>query len=220
MKAKTYKVELTGLSPLLMHADDRVWQDAVKRWQKDPMNKAFSVPGDDRSPAWVWLGYAYQDGKRFGIPSDNLMTMLREGGTKVPKGGKGSYKSETQSTLVVNEIMWPVTINGRDVSWGPFRELSTETDFDLHLAAADRAGFSLHVKPARVGTSKHVRVRPRFDVWSAAGTITVLDDQVIKRDTLTAILGMAGRFCGLGDWRPSSKTPGGFGRFEATITEA
>lgn len=219
MKAKTYQVTLDGLSPLLMHADNRVWADKAKAWQKNPMNKAQSVAGDDRSPAWAWLGYACHDGERFGIPSDNLMTMLREGGTKVPAGGKGTYKSQTQSTLIVNEFLWPITVGGAEIPWSRIAQLAEESDFAEHETAARESGFELFVKPARVGTSKHVRVRPRFDTWTVSGTITSLDDAVISKTTLEAILAMAGRFCGLGDWRPSSKTPGAFGRFAATVRE-
>jgi hypothetical protein len=74
------------------------------------------------------------------------------------------------------------------------------------------------VKRARVGTSKHVRVRPRFSNWSASGTLTVVDPS-ITQEMLQHILTFAGCFCGVGDWRPSSPTPGQFGRFTATITK-
>ena len=102
---KTYKAILRGESPLLMHKDNIVWSELVKKWQKDPQNKAFSQPGDDRSPAWTWIGSLYHDGKNLCMDSDNLMTMLREGGAKVPTGRKQqTYKAATQSGLLVNSV--------------------------------------------------------------------------------------------------------------------
>ena len=49
----------------------------------------------------------------------------------------------------------------------------------------------------------------RSSVWDDQITLAVLAD----------VLKMAGDYKGLGDWRPSSKTPGPFGRFEAVVKE-
>lgn len=76
----TYTVTLTGASPLLMHADNRQWAADMEAWTADPENKRSSKAGDDRTPAWRWIGYCYHDGQHVGIASDNLMTVLREGG--------------------------------------------------------------------------------------------------------------------------------------------
>ena len=92
-----------------------------------------------------------------------------------------------------------------------------ENDFEEHAKIAEKLGFTLFVKRARVGTSKHVRVRPRFANWTASGTITVFDDQ-LKTDVLKNILTHAGFYCGLCDWRPGSPSaPGQFGRFSAEL---
>jgi hypothetical protein len=80
-----------------------------------------------------------------------------------------------------------------------------------------RAGFSLFVKRARIGSSKHVRVRPRFDVWTASGTITVLDDTLTPA-VMQALLDVSGRLVGLGDWRPSSPASGRYGIFTAELS--
>ena len=99
-----YQVTLKGLTPLLMHSDNLAFSERVQAWQKAPENKANSKAGDDRSPAWTWIGYLYHDGKHVGIPADNLMTMLREAGTNFslivfPEGSRsvtgevGEFKS-------------------------------------------------------------------------------------------------------------------------------
>jgi hypothetical protein len=218
----TYRITIKGTQPLLMHWDNLDFAEKLKKWQMDPANKAKSIAGDDRSPAWAWVGNLYQEGGIVVLPSDNLMTVLREGGAKVSTGKKGAtFKRQTQSGLIVNESAWPLLVGGKPVDARQFNALVPgEMEFEKHQEAAAAAGFMLFVKRARIGQAKHVRVRPRFDEWTAVGTISILDD-TIKRDTLQMILDHAGMYCGVGDWRPSSpKSPGPFGKFIATVTKA
>ena len=213
---RTYRVTLTGATPLIMHANDLDWRAQMDTWLLNPTNKKSSKAGDDRTPAYRWLGACYHDGHVLGVPSDNLMTMLREGGTKVPKSGNKTWKTETQTGLVVNEILWPFV---PAVPWAPLSELITELDFRRHVDVARDLGIDLFAKPCKVGTSSHVRVRPRFNTWTIAGTITVLDD-TLTRAILQMILDEAGVRCGLGDWRPSApKKPGPWGKFVATVED-
>jgi hypothetical protein len=190
----------------------------MKAWAKDPANAKGSVAGDDRSPAWRWIGNLYVDGGLIVIPADNLMTVLREGGAKCPTGKKGAtFKRQTQSGLVVNEAAWPILVNGKAIPYDGIKALINNTDFAQHEATATAAGFSLFVKRAKIGQAKHVRVRPRFDVWAISGSITVFDE-MITQDVLQNILSFAGTYAGLGDWRPSSpKSPGPFGKFTAQV---
>jgi hypothetical protein len=220
---KTYRITITGLSDLLFHADNIEWSDEMKRWREDPANKAKSVAGDDRSPAHTWLGSLYHDTKHVAIPSDNLMRCLMEGGAQVPvPGGKNgkTFKAQTQSGMVVVEESWPLIVNGKPIPVPGLLALTKEEDFQAHVTAARAAGFMLLVKRAKPPSSKgkHVRVRPRFTQWGATGTLQVWDDQ-LKLPSLVDILRLAGRNKGIGDWRPSSPTPGPFGRFEAKIVE-
>jgi hypothetical protein len=214
----TYGVTLIGETPLLLHQDSIEWREQMDLWIKDPQNKKASKAGDDRFPAHRWIGCCYYDGQHVGIASDNLMTMLREGGAKVPTGKKGqTFKRQSQSGLVVNEILWPLVTSNGPVPWAPIAAMATDSDFANHKQAVQALGFELFVKGAKIGASKHIRVRPRFDTWSAAGTITVLDE-TITQGILQQILEQAGMFCGLGDWRPSSPSkPGSWGRFRAEV---
>jgi len=215
----TYKVKLTGETPLLMHWDNIDWCEVMQRWAKDPANKKDGVAGDDRTPAFRWLGRMYHEAGRVVIPSDNLMTVLREGGSKVLTGKKGAtFKRLTQSGLLVNESAWRLTIDGAEIDAAALiAKLKNEADFEVHKAEVEKLGFSLFVKRARVNQTKHIRVRPRFDRWEISGTISVLEDNITK-DILQTILTYAGVQCGIGDWRPSSpKSPGPFGRFVAEV---
>jgi hypothetical protein len=217
--SNTYKITLTGANPLLMHSHDIQWQETMQEWQKDPANRSVSVAGDDRTPAFRWLGCFYHENGVVIIPSDNLMTMLREGGAKCPTGKRGgTYKRQTQSGLIVDQTGWPVCLaDGKPVSFTKIKTLMAEKDFPTHQKFAEGMGFKCFAKPVKIGQSKHIRVRPRFDVWSCSGTITVLDETITKR-VLQDILTFGGRYAGLGDWRPSSpKSPGSYGTFTATV---
>jgi hypothetical protein len=218
MDQKIYEVTLTGARDLLMHKDNIQFGEKIKRWCKDPKNKRDSVAGDDRSPAFTWIGYCYEDKKHLVLDADNLMTMLREGGAKCPTGKKQeTFKKITQSGLLVNEIGWPLLIGGVPIPWASIIALEQEEDFSKHEDLARALGFELFVKRAKIGKAKHVRVRPRFTNWSAVGTLTVLNSE-ISEQVLGNILTHAGQLCGLCDWRPSSPTaPGPFGTFTASI---
>lgn len=219
---KQYEVTLEGLSPLLMHADNLVHTEKLTAWRKDPANKAHNVKGDDRSPAWSWLAYAYHDGRNFNLPSDNLMTCLREAGAKVPTGkGTETFKKQTQSGIMVDGQGFQLLAGDQEVPVGPFNALVGETEFIHHIEAAEAHGFELLVKRAKVGASKHVRVRPMFRHWTARGTVTVLDEAIsgLTLPVLQNIFRQAGALVGIGDWRPSSPaSPGRFGTFSPSVT--
>lgn len=219
---KTYQFELTGKTPLLMHSDDINWADAMSAWKDDPANKKLSKAGDDRTPAFRWIGHAYNDGQNIVMPAENLQRALMEAGAMVPvPGGRSgkTFKAQTQSGMRVVDAFMPVIMaDGKPVDWAKCKAMMQVPDFADHIQFAEKNGFSLMVKRAKVGTSKHIRVRPRFDNWRIMGTIAVWDDQITTQ-VLRDILNYAGVYKGLGDWRPSGKTPGSFGMFEAKLTE-
>jgi hypothetical protein len=204
-----------------MHADNIEWADQMEEWKNDPANRKISKAGDDRSPAFRWLGCLYHDGEHVCIPQDNLMRSFMEGGAMVPvPGGRSgkTFKAQTQSGMNVGEPAWKLAVNGKEIEIAPLFSLMNEPDFGKHKEAAKAQGFSLHIKRAKIGASKHVRVRPIFHNWTASGTIVVWDEQITTQ-VLTDILTYAGKYKGIGDWRPGAKTPGSFGMFEASIKE-
>jgi hypothetical protein len=225
MERRTYNVTLTGSTPLLMHHDDIAWADLMEKWKNDPANKKNSKAGDDRSPAFRWLGSLYHDATSVALPSDNLMTCMMEGGSLVlvPGGKSGkTFKAQTQSGMLVGEPFWPLEVGakGQPILMADLEALKETNDFDLHIVRASELGFSLFLKRAKIGQAKHIRVRPRFDVWSASGTIVVWDEQITKQVLLDVLMN-GGRYKGLGDWRPGSpRKPGPFGTFTAEVREA
>lgn len=216
---RRYQITLRGETPILMHQDNLAWAEVMNQWRLDPANKKISVAGDDRTPAWRWLGNLYVESGRIVIPADNLMTVLREGGQKVSTGkGQETFKRYTQSGIIIDQSSWPLLLNGKEVSYAPIKALIGNPDFTEHLKVAESLGFELLVKRAKIGAAKHVRVRPRFDNWVLHGSLTVLADDIITTQVLENILLFGGTYCGLCDWRPSSpKSPGSFGKFVAEI---
>jgi hypothetical protein len=220
MDQKQYRITLIGRSPLLMHRDNVCFGEKLKIWRDAPENKAISVNGDDRSPAWTWIGSLYEDSRVVGIDADNVMTMLREGGAKVKTGNRQeTFKKQTQSGICLDQPLWPVTIDGASIPFKPITGLIGNNDFAAHMELAESLHFELFVKRARIGQSKHVRVRPLFRRWVAQGSLTVLDEEISRlgQKQLELILNQAGALCGIGDWRPSSGSSGTYGTFSAQV---
>lgn len=222
---RQYLFSITGTTPLLMHSDSIDWADHMAEWKSKPDNKKLGVAGDDRSPPWRWIGYTYHDSKHVGIPRENLMRCFMEGGAMVPvPGGRSgkTFKAQTQSGMSPLEMFFKLTLaNGKTVPWSAIADLEENeaynSSFKAQREAAHALGFDLMVKRAKVGQNKHIRVRPVFDAgWSLTGTLSVWDEQITK-EVLASVLEFAGKYKGIGDWRPGARTPGGYGIFTAEI---
>jgi hypothetical protein len=216
---RTYDVKLESVTPLLMHRDNLEFKAVVERWQRDPANRDKSIPGDDRSPAWNWIGSLYTDGKTVALPTDCVMASCMGAGAEVkaPRGRR-SLKSQTQSGMSSADPFLAFTVNGgRPIRIADLQALQENEDFNQHLTTARTLGFALDIRRARIGTSKHVRVRPVFDTWHARGVLNVWDD-TLTTDVLETVFYLAGDKYGLLEWRPSGRRPGPFGRFRAELT--
>lgn len=240
----TYRVTCTGLTALLMHSNNVTWEDQMAAWQKSnkqpkgatkkkatkaekiaepesddehaeeitPASKA----GDDRTPAFRWIGSLWHDGAHIGITKDAITKALMRGGANVPYEKKLTYKSLSVSGMCVNEPNAPLLVRGKQIPMALIEPLKEEPLFANQVKAVRKMGFDLDVRRATVGMSQHVRVRPRFDVWSFEYTINVWNS-VITEPKLKEIVAFAAEQ-GLGDWRPSApKSPGPYGRYEAKL---
>ena len=205
---------LTGLTPLLFHADDVQESDRLMEWRKDPQNKNLSVPGDDRSPAWTWQTYLYSDGEHLAWPSDNLMVGLRTAGAQMILKRQKTFKEVTQSGLIMNTEFCDFFSGDRKIPMADIMKLE-DKPFKKQFDAAKQLGFELFMKRARVNKAKHVRVRARFKDWSIVGAVTVRSPE-INFEVLEHLFEIAGR-CGQGDWRPACSTPGIFGQFTSKL---
>jgi len=215
-----YDFVLKGLRPIIFHADDVVASDVINDWRKNPDNKGVSVPGDDRSPAWTWTLYLYSDGENVAIPHENILACLLKAGTQIPKNkGKGTFKSESQSGLLLPDPFCRFTSGGKQIKMAAIASLR-DLPFKEQFDAVQKLGFELKVKRAAVGQAKHVRVRPMWHKWEIQGQVDVIDP-TITSEVLGQMFAIAGQRVGLLDWRPSApKKPGPYGTFKAEVKAA
>lgn len=205
---------LTGLTPLLMHKQDIEERDRLTAWRKDPANKNRSVAGDDRAPAWTWQTGLYHDGAHLAFPSDNIMVALRQAGSQIYIKRQKTMKEISQSGLLIVEEFCEFRTHGKQVDMGVIAGMA-ENSFTDQANAVRKLGFRLFLKPCRIQTSSHIRVRARFDEWEISGSIQVLAPE-LTQEVVRQLFDLAGRV-GIGSWRPGCKTPGRFGMFKAEI---
>ena len=207
---------IEGTMPLLMHWDNIEGGDELKAWRQAPENKNVSVAGDDRSPAWSWHIYCYNDGQHITMPQDNVMGALMYGGAQLILKKNKTFKELSQSGILIeSEHLKFYFGDNQRLSVGELEFMRHDT-FAAQAEKCKDLGFRLFVKRAKVGQSKHVRVRPRFDIWRVEGSLHVLAKE-ITFDVLTTMFEYAGRG-GLCDWRPSSKKgPGPYGQFTSKL---
>lgn len=209
--------ELTGEMALLLHADDVEASDELSEWRSAPENKNISKPGDDRSPAWTWQTYCYTDGENLTVPAGNLMVCLRQAGAQITMKKQKTFKESTQSGMFIPSEHLDLFVAGKQVPWEAVSAIRG-LPFKAQADAVQKLGFRLFIKRARVGQSKHVRVRARLDNWSIRGSVQVVAPE-ISFEVLEKLFEIAGRV-GLCDWRPGCKTPGPYGMFAAKIKRA
>lgn len=214
-----YKFQINGITALLMHNNNIEERDRIEAVRKKMKG---GKAGDDRSPPESWKGYVYRSEETGNVcvPSENLLTCLLNGGVKVKVSGKETLKTHSQR-VGFDRLDYDLLVNGKPIACADIDKITGE--FTEHANASRNLGFRLHVKPASVGKSKHIRVRPMFTNWSIAGTfeIETEDTTILGLTALRDLFSTAGRLAGLGDWRPSSPTrPGQYGRFSAEVERA
>jgi hypothetical protein len=169
-------------------------------------------------PASTWRSYLYNDGTNIAIPCENVLKALSHAGKQIPRGRNSNYGKIVQSGLTPDTPFFhftpTISLDQIEKAVGKIDELR---DFGKHVDAVKPLGIRLWAKRASVQSSKHVRVRPRFDKWSCVVALTAITDDFDK-DVLTRLFALAGVYSGLCDWRPSSPmAPGPYGKFTAAL---
>ena len=175
---KKYKVEITGVTPLLMNKPEEygfneqwIEKKASNDWEKDALKKLYI---DNQ-------GNIYQ-------PATHIDRALIEAGKKIKVKGQGKA---TYSKLF-----------GSMVSVDEFEILHKNPEYTIFK--------SLVVIPSTKG--RIMRYRPQFDKWVLEFHIN--SEEEIPADVIKEALEIAGKYVGIGDWRPEKK--GKFGKFQVT----
>lgn len=133
--------------------------------------------------------YLYKDAEgNICIPAVNIKACIREAGR--------NYKVSGRRTTFAAMIRAAIDIK-------PFPDVPLEHNT-----------WRVDVRPVVIQRSKILRARPCFDEWELEFEIINNDPTVVHSDTLEKIMKDAGRYYGLGDFRPE------FGLFEVTKFKA
>jgi hypothetical protein len=225
MSTRTVTLTLRSATELLMDRDNISYSERLVRWQKDPTNADQQVPGDDRAPAWGWLGKLHYDEatKLVGLPQSMLLACLRAAATTIPhptaKGGK-TLKELSQAGIQFTKTSFPLLVHRpQDGQWRPIpydelaHKLGDELDFVVHEEVVKQFGFRLDVRRSKPQYNRsHVRVRPMFAPWRCVCEMRVMDD-VLTDAVLMQMFEIAGSSKGIGNWRPSNGRAGSYGIF-------
>lgn len=132
--------------------------------------------------------YLYRENGLVVQPSTHIIGALKKGGAKFQITGQGKL---TYKNLMGSGV---VTISPANIP-------------HVHQE------FKIDRRPVVIQSSRIVRSRPIFDPWALEFTLE-FDEEEVPKDVLKQIFDYAGRFVGIGDFRPSCGGP--FGRFMVT----
>jgi len=131
----------------------------------------------------------YKEGKKVYLPSVYIKNSLVEAGKQFKIIGKGK---STYSKIVASTV---------DVS--PFMIEMNNSEMEVFRISA--------VNPMTKG--RMMTERPKFSKWKASFEL-ILNDPAVPISVINEILEQAGKYVGIGDWRPEKK--GMFGKFMIT----
>lgn len=204
-----FSVAIENMTPMLMHHNNLMARDAIAA-----RGRQGGKAGDDRYPADIWKASLYVDEKNICIPTENFLAALMKAGMGVNIGRMKSLKAASQD-IFFSDINIPIYVNNALISRESIDSISGT--FSEHCEAVKKFGFSLYIKPVVVQGKSHVRVRPRFDHWTAKTTFETDNEDLLSGEGRMELLWRGAGKAGVGDWRPNSKKPGMYGMFKATV---
>lgn len=186
---KKFKVKIKGVTPYMQH---RMNDEKLEEWEKN--RKLIIERGDvakEDSVRAEYHCYRNKDGRCY-LPSDHLRGSMILAGAFV----KAKVGNTTKSMKNIVAAMFFVT-----------PEEIILPDYDV---IDKRSAVNRNVK-ARV-----ITIRPKWTNWEVEFILNV-DNDTITTPTIQSILEYAGRYVGIGSFRPTNN--GQFGRFEIKLIE-
>ena len=187
---RKFIVKIEGVTPYMQHRMD----DAkLKEWEQK-RGRIIEREGlnTDEEKTALFHSYISEDGE-FYIPSEHFKQAFVKGGGFV----KGKVGNSTRSMKNIVAGMW--MIKEERIKFRKFDEVDT------------RSAVNNNVK-ARV-----IVHRPKWVDWDCSFTLLIDDDGLLTMPTINDIIKYAGRFLGVGSYRPEHT--GEFGRFSHTLEE-
>lgn len=204
METKKFKITVKGAKSLIMHSSQTAdpTNKFAKALKKVSSKRSKTDEDFEEMSRIEYVAGQYRDTKTypstFGLymPTECFTACLINAGKKI-KHGRGSMKAAVTGIMFDNEHGFPLK-----TKWKSYEAMEADPD-------------SWFKKIVNVQGSKVVRTRVLIPEWSFEVT-GELEVSVCDFDMLQELLNVAGRLIGLGDWRPSSGTPGSYGKFIAT----
>lgn len=183
------KVELEGLTPLLMHKCSNL--------EKTPTS-----PETDYSNEWRGTAYIAADGKNNAIcPAINIEAMLRDA-SKGQKIGKSPMTRLVPTGISVQEFEIDILSDGKTFT----------------LDDIEKRNWIFRC-PSVVQRKRIMRVRSCIPIgWTMNFTIDVTNS-LLTKEIVKDLFVRSGYMAGLMDWRPGAPKPGKFGQFDLTKFE-
>ncbi len=180
---KKYKVKIVGITPYMQHRMD---DKKLEEWEK---NRKLIIERDDVSKEDAVRAefHAYIHDKNFYLPGEHIKGALINAGAMVKSkvgNARKSMKNIVAGMFFVDEEKLP---------------LPQEYEIDK------RSVVNQNIK------GRVISIRPKWPEWSAEFTLSV-DNDTITTETVTEIIENAGKYIGIGSFRPQCN--GMFGRFE------
>ena len=195
MALRTYAVRIKGTAPLIQHGTAGM----------DPDN-----PGTQELSRLAK--------KRGSNRTDSDQARMRD-----LEAILGVWERDGQVTIIAPAIRGCIEGAARTLKQGAQVRRGLRVDFAVdfeHNVPGD--GFeevAVNAKwttDVKVGQSRVMRTRPKFDEWGATFRVSV-DDEQVDKSQLETWLDIAGRQIGIGDWRPDKS--GFYGTFEPVSIE-
>mgnify|MGYP001575074928 FL=1 len=173
---KIIDVELKGISPLMQH------RYTLKTEKEDQSKKKSGVV--DYSEAWINALY-WNDEIGIYQPASHIEGAMIKAATnfQIPGRRGKTYKDIFKSSVFVRPDYIPFRIKGE-----PKKLL-------------ERGKFDIDIRPVVIQRSRVERARPIFRNWNLKLQIEIHDEQ-IPEEVVKEVLDFAGKFCGIGDFRP------------------
>jgi hypothetical protein len=189
---QTLQLQLIGAAPLLLHSDrgaNPIAPETIAH--KALTSKRKKTDEDHMAIAKSEFMLCFYPGDTLVIPSVNVKSALVEG-AKLNKLGAAFNRC----VLVTGEVI-------------PLRHAGPSRPEHLW----DNPAY-VDVRSVKVGMARLMRYRPRLVDWSLTVDI-IIDELMVERAQVITAADNAGRYIGLGDYRPARGGP--FGRFTVEV---
>jgi hypothetical protein len=185
-----YWVKIVGVKPLLMHAPTGLGDRPKLR------------RGEHLDPKVEAESYLYKNEKgEIVIPSVNIKACIREAGRNYRVSGrKATFAAMIRASLDIKPFPYVPLIHpqtGLPYLATPDPEIDSKSG-----GLKVNPTWQVDIRPVVVQRNRILRARPRFDEWALEFGIVNNDPTIIHPDTLKKILEDAGKYYGLGDFRP------------------